>query len=317
MKKRILSALVLMLFAASLFAQGAGEAAAADDYPSKDIQCIVIAAAGGGTDAMARAVTGPLEKQLGKSIVVINNGSAGGLVATGDIADAEPDGYTLGVFSNTDVAGFAYSDKSNGIDVNNYTYIAALNTTGNIIIAKKGSEIKDMDSLIAYCKANPGKLTLGLPSATQKMDHELVNKTRGIDTTAVVYSGGNKVFADLLGGHIEAAILSAKFIKQAKENGMSVIGIMLSDRLSTFPDVPTFKEQGYDINNPAMRMLVGPKGIPQNVVDKLIAELEKGYQGDMTANISAIGECPVLLTGAKLQEFLKSDFAMREAFLSK
>ena len=317
MARKLLTILVLVLFVSSLFAQGSGETVAEDNYPSKDIQCIVIAAAGGGTDAMARAVTVPLEQQLGKSIVVINNGSAGGLVATGDIADADPDGYTIGVFSNTDVAGFAYSDSANEIDVDNYTYIAALNTTGNIVLMKKGSNIKDLDSFIAYCKENPGKCTIGLPSATQEMDHELLDAALGIETTAVVYSGGNKVFADILGGHIDAAILSAKFISQAADNDLTVLGIMLSERLSSFPEVATFKEQGYDINNPAMRMIVAPKGVPSYVVDRIVAELKKGYEGVMSENIKAIGEVPALLTGAKLDAFLKDYFAMRKAFFSK
>lgn len=76
-------------------------------WPEGDIQCIVTAGAGGGTDAVARAVTTPLEKELGKPVVVINNGSAGGMVGMEEIAAADPDGYTLGVFSNTDVANLS------------------------------------------------------------------------------------------------------------------------------------------------------------------------------------------------------------------
>ena len=212
---------------------------------------------------------------------------------------------------------FTNTDPTNEINVDDYTYIAALNTTGNIVLMKKGSDIKDLDSFIAYCKANPGKCTIGLPSATQEMDHELLDSTLGIETTAVVYSGGNKVFADILGGHIDAAILSAKFISQAADNGLTILGIMLSERLSSFPEIATFKEQGYAINNPAMRMIVAPKGIPSNVVDRIVAELKKGYEGVMTENIKAIGEVPALLTGDELDAFLKEDFAMRKEFFSK
>ncbi len=131
----------------------------------------------------------------------------------------------------------------------------------------------------------------------------------------MVYEGGNKVFADILGGHIDAAILSAKFIAQAEEQGISVLGLMLDERLETFPDTPTFTEQGYDIVNPAVRMLVGPKGIPQEIVDVIVADLKEGYEGAISEGLITIGETPSLLTGDELATFLEEDFAMREEML--
>ncbi len=286
--------------------------AGAADYPSKEIQCIVPANAGGGTDALARAVCTPLEGALGKPIVIVNNGSASGLVGIEEISKAEPDGYTLGVFSNTDVANFVYTSEGVEFDTDSFTYIAGLNTTGDLLLLKKGSEIKDLDEFIAYAKENPGKVTVGLPSAIQNLSLNLLNEKLGIETSGVVYEGGNKVFADILGGHIDAAILSAKFVGQAEEQGITVLGMMLPERLETFPDVPTFTEQGYDIVNPAVRMLVGPKDLPQEVVDTIVANLEQGYEKDISEGLLTIGECPKLLTGDALETFLKDDFAMRE-----
>lgn len=291
--------------------------AAAGNYPSKEIQCIVTAAAGGGTDAMARAVCTPLEKLLGKSMVIINNGSASGLVGMGDISKAEPDGYTLGVFSNTDVANFVYGSDGCEFTTDDFTYIAGLNTTGDILVLKKDSSMKNLDDFIKYAKDNPGQLTIALPSAIQNLSLNLMNEKMGIITTGVVYEGGNKVLADLLGGHIEAGILSAKFVSQAEEQGLTVLGIMLGERLSTFPDVPTFTEQGYEIENPAVRMLVGPKEIPSDVLEVLAEGLKTGYEGEIKDSISNIDEQPALLTGTELDEFLKADFAMRESMLKK
>lgn len=286
-------------------------------YPEKEVQCIVPQNAGGGTDSMARAVCTPLEQLLGKSIVIINNGSASGLVGMEEIAEAEPDGYTLGVFSNTDVANFVYTNDSCTFKTDSYTYIAGLNSTGDILLLKKGSDLSTLDDFIAYAKENPGKMTIGLPSQIQTLSLDLLNTTLGIETTGVVYEGGNKVFSDILGGHIDAAILSAKFIAQAQEQDVAVLGLMLADRLDAYPDTPTFAEQGYDIVNPAIRMLVGPAGIPQDVVDVIVSNLEEGYKGDIADSVTAIGESPVLLTGDALSTFLKDDFAMRETMLSK
>ncbi len=314
MKRLVCAMTVLAGTCGMLFSQGGTEQQGA--YPGKEVNVIVIANAGGGTDAMARAVTSPLEKKLGKPFVVVNNGTAGGLVATEDIAAAQTDGYTLGVFSNTDVANFAWGQKNSNVSVDNYTYIAALNTTSDIVVLKKGSQFKSLSEVISYAKANPGKLTMGLPSPTQKMSLALYEKATETDVTDVVYGGGNKVFADLLGGHVEMGILGAKFVKQAKEQGLTILGIMLDDRLDSVGDIPTFKEQGYPMSNPACRMLVGPKGISQDKVDVLIAALQDGFAegGEMKKNIEALGESPLLVVGADLADFLKQDFAMRQDY---
>ncbi len=153
------------------------------NYPSKEVQCIVPQNAGGGTDALARAVCTPLEGILGKPIVIVNNGSASGLVGTEEIANAAPDGYTLGVFSNTDVANFVYTSGDVEFTTDSFTYIAGLNSTGDILLLKQGSDLKTLDDFIAYAKENPGKMTVGLPSAIQNLSLDLMNKTLGIETT--------------------------------------------------------------------------------------------------------------------------------------
>ena len=311
--KKLVLLCAMLAMVASVFAAGQSESAN-DVYPSKEVSVIVIANAGGGTDAMARAVTVPLETMLGKPFVVINNGSAGGLIASEDISQAEPNGYTLGVFSNTDVANFAYTMDDCLFDVDDFTYIAGLNTTGDVVILKKGSQFSSLDEFLAYAKQNPGKLTVGLPSPIQKMSLTLFQNGVGATVTGVVYEGGNKLFADLLGGHVDAAILSAKFIKQAGENNLTVLGLMLDQRLSSYPEVPTFTEQGYKIVNPAVRMLVGPKGISEEVVAKLEETLKEGFTADMKKNIETIGEVPQLLIGDELDAFLKEDFEMRKAY---
>ena len=315
--KNLLLVFAYLTMAGSVVFSPAQAQQSAKAYPSKEVICIVIAAAGGGTDAMARAVTNPLEKLMGKPFVVVNNGSAGGLIAMGEIASAKADGYTLGVFSNTDVANFAYTQKNIPVSIDDYTYIAGLNTTGDILVLKKGSSLKSIGDLIAYAKKNPGSVTVALPSPIQAMSLALIDQKLGIKTTGVTYGGGNKVYADLLGGHIEAGILSAKFIQQSLDQNMVVIGLMLADRLSSFPAVPTFSEQGYEIVNPAIRMLVGPKGIPEEVVAQLVENLKKGFKGPMLETITAIGEVPNLLVGEKLKTFLNKDYAMRKAFLAK
>jgi tripartite-type tricarboxylate transporter receptor subunit TctC len=319
MKKILLTVTVALLATASIFASGQTEEESTAAFPSKEITCIVIAKAGGGTDTMARANTVPLEETLGKPIVVINNGTAGGMIAMDDISKADSDGYTIGVFSNTDAPNFVYGDTDPGFTLEDFTYIAGLNQSGDLLVLKKDSQFASTEEFIAYAKANPGKLTVGLPSPIQEMSLGMVETGMDIDVTSVVYSGGNKVFADLIGGHVEAGILGTKFVTQLKEQDMTILGLLLNERLSSIPEVPTLLEQGYPANNPVKRMLVGPKDMPADVVAKYVAALEEGFAegGKIAENIIKIGEVPMLVTGDELAAFLEEDFAMRKEYLSK
>lgn len=294
--------------------EGSGSSSTAN-YPEKEVTVIVTAEAGGGTDAVARAVTVPLEEALGKPFVISNEGSAGGLVGMGNIAKASPDGYTLGVFSNTDVANFVYTTEGVTFTLDDFTYIAGLNSTADILVLKANSEYSSLDDFIEASLASPGAMTIGLPSVIQNLSLNLLNQELGIQTTGIVYEGGAKVLSDLLGGHVDAGILSAKFIQQCQEQDLNVLGLMLDERLETFSDVPTFSEQGYAVVNPAVRMLVGPKGIPDDVVAAITEKLELGYADVMRENLLTIGEDPVLRTAEEIQAYLVEDFAMRESLL--
>ena len=288
-------------------------------YPEKEIKLIVTQPSGGGTDAIARAVAVPLEKCLGVPVVVINQGAASGLVGITDVSKAKPDGYTLAVFSNVDNSYFAYTQEGVEFTVDDFTYIAGLNATADIIILGKNSPYKNLEEFIKAAKDDPGGVTLAIPSVGQFLSVNLLNEKLGIELTPVVYEGGGKVFADLLGGHVDAGCLSAKFAKQSEENGLVVVGLMLDERLETAPNVPTFVEQGYDILNPAIRMLNAPKGLPQEVIDTLSKCLAAGYAegGEIARNLRTIDEAPIYRDYKTINEFLKSDFAMREKLLKK
>lgn len=294
-----------------------GSTILADNYPDKEIQLIVPFGAGGGTDKVARVVANALEKQLGKPVVIINKTSAGGIVGSNEIAKAKPDGYTLGVFSNTDVAQYVYAVKT-GIQFNldSFTYLAGVNETGNILILPKNSKIKTTNDFIKEAKKKPGQLIVALPSKTQSLDLKLMEKAMEIKVTGVVYDGGNKAFADLLGGHVDAAILSAQFSVNAKEQGLSILGVMLDERLETIKEISTFTEQGYQFSNPAARMLVAPKGLSGDVVRNIENALQKAFQGELSQALLRMGETPKYRDLSTLAKFLEKDFAMRAELMN-
>lgn len=288
------------------------------DYPSKEIELIVPFGAGGGTDRIARLVANSLQAELGKPVVVVNKTSAAGVVGSNEIAAAKKDGYTLGVFSNTDVSNFVYAVKTGvNFELDSFTYLGGLNETGDLLIVPRNSDINSLEDFVSKAKQNPGNITVALPSRTQEVNVTLMESAMDIDITGVVYESGNNVLADLIGGHTEAGILSAQFADQASEQGLKVLGIMLPERLEAFPDIPTFKEQNYEVNNAAVRLLVAPAGLPEEITAKIEAALTKAYQGELSTQLSEMGEVPKYRNVEQLKNLLDEDFKMREEILAK
>lgn len=317
--KRVVLLLIALLAASVAFGGGQGEGAQAGaGFPSRNIELIVPFGAGGGTDRIARAVATSLEKQLQTSVVVVNKTGAGGVLGSNEIATASPDGYTVGVFSNTDVANFVYAVKE-GVDfsLESFTYLGGLNETGDLLIVPAGSDIESLDEFVAVASANPGKITVALPSKTQNLAVSLMEEAMDIDVTGVVFGGGGKTLANLIGGHTDAGILSAQFAGQAEEQNMKVLGLMLADRLETISNIPTFAEQGYEISNTACRMLVAPIGLPEYAVAAYRDALTAAYANGLSDQLRSMGEAPVYRDMDQLASFLKVDFAMRERVLSK
>jgi len=289
-----------------------------NDYPSKEIELIVPFGAGGGTDAIARAVASELEKELGETFVVTNQTSANGIVGSNEIASSNNDGYTLGVFSNTDVASFVYMIQTGvEFELDSFTYLGGLNETGDLLVVPAESDINTLDEFVEKAKSNPGELTVALPSQTQEVNISLMKENADIDVTSVVYDSGNNVLADLIGEHIDGGILSASFAAQAEDQNLKVLGVMLDERLESIPDVPTFAEQGYDVSNPAARLLVGPADLPADVVEKVETALTNAYEGELAGNLERMGEVPRNRISEELNSFLESDFQMREEILKE
>lgn len=293
--------------------QPEGAAVSSDAYPEKGISVIVTAKAGGGTDAMARAVCTPLSKRLGKSMVIINNGSASGLAGMTEISRANPDGYTLGVFSNTDVAHFVNTIEDVQFKTDDFTFIAALNATSDVLILSADSQFSNLEEMLSFAKMNPRTVTVALPTSIQHMSLQILNEAFGVEFAGIVYEGGGSVFSALVGSQVDAGILSAKFINQSKDQELNVLGIMLEERLETFPELPTFFEQGYKAVNAAARMLVGPAGLPEEVISTIKSQLDAGYESEIRESVLSINEAPAYKDYAEVNNFLDKDFSIRKS----
>ena len=251
--------------------------AAAAEYPEKPIQVIVGYSAGGGTDVMARTVAPFLEKYLGggASIVVKNMPGASGQIGVTAVANANPDGYTLGTYNLPGMMARTLDRKAD-YDADSFTYLANVVNDPNVIATSKKGGLDTYDKLIAAAKADPGAITVGMSSLGGD-DHfalvKLQNMTK-TEFTIVPFRGSAPARTALMGGHVAMGILNISEVAKFQEQ-INVLGVALAKRSEFAPDVPTFKEQGLDLINGSMRGFVAPKGLPKDVETKLLNAFRK------------------------------------------
>ncbi len=251
--------------------------AAYAEYPEKPIQVIVGYSAGGGTDVMARTVGPFLEKYLGSgaSIVVKNMPGASGQIGVTEVANADPDGYTLGTYNLPGMMARTLDRKAD-YDADSFTYLANVVNDPNVIVTSKKGDLDTFDKLMAAAKADPGAITVGMSSLGGD-DHFMLTKLQNMtDTefTIVPFRGSAPARTALMGGHVAMGILNISEVAKFQEQ-INVLGVALAKRSEFAPDVPTFKEQGLDLVNGSMRGFVAPKGLPKDVETKLLDAFRK------------------------------------------
>lgn len=239
----------------------------AEKFPSKPITLVVPWAAGGGTDAVARALAQNGEKYLGVPVVVEDKPGGSGAVGLGEVKAAKPDGYTLAILPVE--LGFLDKQGIYPFSFDDFTMIMNLNSDPAALTVKADAPWNSVDDFVKYAKENPGKIKIG-NSGTGVLWHlaaALFATKTGIEVTHVPFDGAAPAMAALLGGQIDAVTVSgAEVSAQVKAGELKVLGIMGDKRLDIYPDVPTMKEQGVDVVIYTFRGLGGPKGIPDDRV---------------------------------------------------
>lgn len=260
--------------ALGLLAAGSRSFAAAE-FPSREITFVVPWNAGGANDIMARGVQ-PLLKDQGVNIIVENQPGATGTIGMRRVATSTPDGYTLGMGTSSTLAYMAQGRTP--LRDEQFTHIARISVDPNLLLLPEASPIKTIAEFLDHMKKNPGSVTIGTPG-NYNVNHIFASMTArlaGVEYLNVVYTGGAKVITDLAGRQIQAAVLKpSESIGQITSNLVRPIGVFGNDRLALLPDVPTFKEQGYDIFpfGPIVQMAYvdAPASLPADVRSKLIS----------------------------------------------
>lgn len=283
----------------------AAGAAFAQDYPEKPIEVIVGYSAGGGTDVMARTTMPFIEKYLGEgtSIVVKNMPGASGQIGITEVAGADADGYTLGTFNLPGMMARTL-DREAAYDRDSFTYLANVVNDPNVIVSAKGSGIDTMEDLIAAAKENPLAITVGMSSLGGD-DHFLLIKLQKMtetEFTIVPFKGSAPARTAVMGGHVAVGIFNVSEV--AKFQGeLNVLGVAQPERSEFAPDVPTFREQGFDLINGSMRGVVAPAGLPEDVANKLRDAFEKAAQDpEFIEAMTATANPVAVVTGQEFRE---------------
>jgi tripartite-type tricarboxylate transporter receptor subunit TctC len=276
MKKRsqssALAALTVGLAIALALGHGS-HAASVDDFPSKPIRMIVPFTSGGGTDMVTRIVGQRLSTVWGKSVIVENHPGVGGIAASNIVAQAEPDGYTLGVITPTQVINPSLYKKLPFDSLKDFAPVVLFNRLQLVLVAAPSFPPNTIAELIVYAKAHPTAVNFG-STGTGGSAHlavELIKKMADIHMTHIPYKGSAPAYADVISGRVQ--LLSNNIISTMpliKNKQLKAIAVMGANRSPIAPDVPTVAQSGlpaYDVSS--WFGLVAPGRTPQPIVDKL------------------------------------------------
>ncbi|WP_454692011.1 Bug family tripartite tricarboxylate transporter substrate binding protein [Achromobacter aloeverae] len=255
-------------------------ATAAQPYPDKPIRLIVPFAPGGSVNLMGRLLADNLSQRLGQQVIVENRAGAGGLIGAELVANAAPDGYTLLLATMGAQSIQPYLSKQLRFDPKtSFTPIGEFASLPNVLVTTPDVPANNLAELIAYAKANPGALSMasaGIGSVNQMVGELFMLKT-GARFTHVPYKGAGPAMVDLMGGRVQLTFVNVpSVVAQVKEGKLKALGIAGEKRTAMLPDVPTMKEAGAcDCVVDSWYGLMGPAGMPKELVDKLSRELRE------------------------------------------
>jgi tripartite-type tricarboxylate transporter receptor subunit TctC len=275
---RLLIVLIFAAFANSAFAQS---------WPTKPVRIIAPFAPGGSADTLGRVVAQKLTESLKENFIVENRPGAGGVIGSEVVAKAAPDGYTLLVSGVASHAVAPALPRGTPYDpVKDFTHIALFGGPPAVLVVNPNVPAKDLKEFVALLKKEPGKYSYGSPGngTHGQLVAELFKQLAGVDMQHVPYKGASNAVADLIAGHIPVASTTLSTAAGQIHGGKArALAISTAKRLPDYPNVPTYAEMGYkELVATVWFSLSGPANLPQDIVERLNAEVRKALDAPDT-----------------------------------
>jgi tripartite-type tricarboxylate transporter receptor subunit TctC len=276
----------------------ASPAARAQTYPSRQITLIIPFAVGGSNDLVGRAIGKKLAETWGQPVVVDNRAGAGGMIGTAAVAAAAPDGYTLLLVSSTFTINPAVKKNMPFDTIRDFTPVAFIARSPLLLTASSKLPVRSARELLDLARSRPGQITYGSsgPGSINQISAELIALSAGVKFLHVPYKGGAPALNDLLGGHLDLYVSSLpQVLPLARSGQATALAVTSAKRTALLPEVPTLEESGISgIDLWSWWGIVGPAGMPANVVHALNSEISK------------------MLTSPELSTFLSNEGAEAE-----
>ena len=284
----------------------------AQGWPNRPVRLLVGFPPGGSTDLAARALGDKLSQALGQPVVVENKAGASGNIAAEQVARSAPDGYTLYMAPTSFATAPAFFAKLAWDPVKDFTPVSLVATVPIIAVTHPSVPAKTPKELVAYSKANPGKLNMASPGVTTltRLSGERFKQIAGIEWVTVHYKGGAPAMHDMLAGTAQVMFANiSDVIAQVKAGKLNAIAVATPQRAPAVPEVPTFAESGYpEYAFMTWQAVVGPAGMPKPVVQRLNSEIVRIMATpEIKARFASFGTDAASSTPEELGRFLAAE----------
>ena len=286
----------------------------AQDYPVKTVRIIVAYTPGGGTDLAGRVLARKLTESWGQQVVVENRPGAGGNIGTDAVAKAAPDGYTLGIAPSTHAIAPSLYARLPFDALKDFTFISLIASGPNIVVCHPSVPVTTVKELIALARRRPGQLTFASAGigATTHLAGEYFKNVAGIDVLHIPYKGSSQAQIDLVGGQVSFMVDSMPSglpkVQAGKTRALATTG---KQRFAALPAVPTVIESGLQYESISWWGVVGPAGMPQPIVNKLLADITRIMtQPDVREIIATQGAEAITSTPQQFFDYVKQETAL-------